>query len=164
MVRVTSWILRFLQNLRKTNSRNSLVKSQLTVQEFVKAETYWISVSQNQCFSAELRSLSSKDALLSNSSLITLHPFIDSQGVLRVSGRKQEFKLAYPVMHPIILDGKHQVTKLIIQTEHVRLLHAGPFLMSSLNRRYHIIGGRRIVCSITRSCIICRRRSQKPNT
>ena len=66
-------------------------------------------------------------------------------------------------MHPVVFDGKHHLTKLIIRTEHQRLLHAGPALLtSSLNRRYHITGGRRVVRSITRACIVCRRRSEKP--
>ena len=66
------------------------------------------------------------------------------------------------MMHPVILSGKHPLTKLIIQAEHLRLLHAGSTLLtSSLNHRYHIFGGRRVVRSITRSCVICQCKSQK---
>ena len=35
-------------------------------------------------------------------------------------------------------------------------------LLSSLNRKFHIVGGRRSVRSVTRGCIICRRNSEKP--
>ena len=147
LIRITSWVMRFVRNLKKNDVP---LKSVLTVREFVEAETYWTSISQNESFGSELKSLISKDSLPSNSSILSLHPFIDPQGVLRVGGRKQESKLAYSRMHPIILDGKHQLTKLIIRTEHERLLHAGPtLLMSSLNCRYHIVGGRRVVRSIT---------------
>ena len=66
-------------------------------------------------------------------------------------------------MHPIILIRKHQLTRLMIQTEHLRLLHAGPtLLMSSLCRRYHIIGGKTTVRSITRASVTCHGESQKP--
>ena len=76
---------------------------------------------------------------------------------------RQESKLAYCMMHPVILSGKHPLTKLMIQTEHVRLLHAGPtLLMSSLNRRYHIVGGKKVVHSIARARVTCRRETQKP--
>ena len=64
----------------------------------------------------------------------------------------------------MILDGKHPITKLIIRSEHLRLMHAGPtLLLSSLNRKYHIIGARKTVRSITRQCITCRRHSVKPH-
>ena len=162
LVRVTSWVMRYVRNLKKSETP---LKSALNVQEIVSAERYWIAMSQSQCFESELRSLSAKGVLLSKSVLLALHPFIDSQGVLRAGGREQKSKLAYSMMHPVILDGKHHLTKLIIRTEHLRLLHAGPALLtSSLNRRYHIIGGRKIIRSITRACIVCRRRSQKPQS
>ena len=47
--------------------------------------------------------------------------------------------------------------KHITHSEHLRLLHAGPSLVAaSLNRLFHIIGGR------TRSCVTCRRKSLRP--
>ena len=53
--------------------------------------------------------------------------------------------------------------ELIIHSEHIHLLHGGPTLVySSLSYRFHIIGGRRIVHSVTRSCIVCRRLAVKP--
>ena len=163
LVRVTSWVMRFITNLKKSRTHCPTFKSHLTVQELAEAETYWLSVSQRQCFGCELKSLHSKDGLSSNSAILPLHPFVDSQGVLRVGGRKQESKLAYMTMHPVILSGKHPLTRLIIRAEHLRLLHSGPTLiMSSLQRRYHIIGGHKTVRSVTRACVTCLRRSQKP--
>lgn len=65
-------------------------------------------------------------------------------------------------MHPII-HGTHILTKLIILSEHQRLLHAGPTLVSSpISRRYHILGMRKTIRSVTRQCIVCRRRSTTP--
>ena len=55
------------------------------------------------------------------------------------------------------------MTKLIIRTEHLRLLHAGPTLLtSSLCRRLYIIGCRKIVRCITRACTVCRRNAATP--
>ena len=71
--------------------------------------------------------------------------------------------LTYSQSHPVILDGKHSIAKIIIQSEHLRLMHAGPTLLSSsLNQRFHIIGARKVIRSITRQCVICRRHSVKP--
>ena len=57
----------------------------------------------------------------------------------------------------MILHGIHQLTQLTISHEHHQLLHTGPTLViTSLNRRFHIISIHRYVCSITRGCITSR--------
>ena len=164
--RVTAWIFRFINNCRTLN-RNQVKAIQgypcLSVQELVAAENYWILISQEDNFKEEICALTSNKALPSKGSLLSLHPFLDSSGILRVRGREQNSKLSYSNLHPVILHGKHPVTKLIIHTEHLRLLHAGPTLLtSSLCRRLHIIGCRKIVRSITRACTVCRRNTAKP--
>ena len=46
--------------------------------------------------------------------------------------------------------------------EHLRLLHAGPTLLTaSLTRFYHIVG-RQVIKSVTRKCITCRRYTARP--
>lgn len=51
---------------------------------------------------------------------------------------------------------------MIICTEHSRLLHAGPTLLSSsISSQFHIIGNRRVVCNITSEYTICKRNSAK---
>ena len=162
LIRVTAWVLRFTRHCRIRKDSSNVI-SPLTVQETVCAENYWLSHSQKDIFTPETAALTSNTPLTSNSTLLCLHPFLDSNGILRVKGREQNSKLAYSTMHPVILHGKQPITKLIIQEEHVRLLHAGPTLLtSSLNRRFHIVGGRRFVRSITRGCTTCRRNSEKP--
>ena len=74
-------------------------------------------------------------------------------------------KLAYSKMHPVILHGSHPLTRLTVRGEHVHLMHAGPtLLMSSLSRRYHITSLRKMVRSVTRQCITCRRHTVKPTS
>ena len=87
------------------------------------------------------------------------YPFLDSSSILRVGGRQQNSELSYPSLHPVILHGKHSVTKFIIRTEHLRLLHAGPTLLALLSFPY-----RQLLqdCSITHACTICCRNSAKP--
>jgi hypothetical protein len=71
--------------------------------------------------------------------------------------------VSYEVRHPLILHGKHSLTSLIVHTEHIHLLHAGPTLLSaSLATRHHIVKGRTIIRSTYRQCITCRRFSVKP--
>ena len=152
---MTAWILRFVHNCRNRAEKKS---SSLSVWELRAAERYWIKIIQDTHFLEEITSLKKQIPLHSSSPLLSLHPFVDSSGLLRVGGRRKLSMSPYHSKHPIILAGKHPLTRLIIRTEHLRLLHAGPTLLaSSLSRQYHIVGGRNIVRSITRACVTCRR-------
>ena len=135
----------------------------MSTQELVNAEVHWLLFSQREHFEDEIKTLKSGQAIPSSSPLFTLHPFVDPVGVLRAGGRQRHSQLPYVTKHPAVLSGKHHITKLLIRTEHLRLLHAGPTLLTaSLYRRYHIIGGRKAIRSVTRECIVCRRTSAKP--
>ena len=131
--------------------------SHLSISELQKAECYWLKFVQCSHFKEEMQALKRQSPLNSSSSLSPLNPFLDSSGLLRVGGRIQLSKSSYQSQHPVILHGKHPLTSLIILMEHIRLLHAGPSLLTaSLCRRYHIVGG------ITRKCVTCRKNSAKP--
>ena len=165
ILRITAWIIRFIKNcqLHKENSQNTLNSGPLTVSELSTAESYWISLSQNQHFSREINSFKSQRSISNSSSLISLHPFLDKEGLVRVGGREGNSRRPYDTQHPVILHAKHPLARLLITYEHKRLLHAGPSLLSSsLSRRFHIIRGRNTIRSITRSCVICRRKSARP--
>ena len=127
---------------------------------------YWYAVIQGTHFPNELRILSKDSLEIQRSSKIySLNPFIDDQGILRVGGRQQRAKFSYNSRHPIILDSRHPPTKLLIRSEHIRLLHGGSLLISSsLFRNFHLLGGRRAICSIVCNCVTCRRQSPKKRT
>ena len=78
--------------------------------------------------------------------------------------REQNSKRSFSIQHPVILHGIDYLTTLIIRFEHIRLMHSGPtLLIASLSRCYYILGYRRVVRSITRGCITCRRISARPH-
>ena len=80
-----------------------------------------------------------------------------------MGGRETESDLSYRRMHPLIIHGKHLITKLIIRLEHIRMLHAGRTLLcSTLSNRFHIHYMRKTVRSVVRQCITCSRHSCKP--
>ena len=55
------------------------------------------------------------------------------------------------------------LTKLLINFEHRRLLHAGPMLVcASLSRHFCIINSRRVVQTIVRSCVKCKKIKATP--
>ena len=143
----------------------TITNPSVTVSELVAAERYLLTLSQWSYFSAEIAALKAKHPLPSSSCLLPLNPFMDSDGVICVGGREQHSKLSYSKMHPIIIRGTHPLTKLIICSEHLCLLHAGPTLLSAaLTCRFHITCMRRTVRSVTHQCITCRRQTTKPQS
>ena len=160
LCRVTAWIQCFVANCRASKIKR--VNSSLTMTELAKAERYWLVYSQNYSFPTEITALKLDRCLPKHSNLITLHPFLDNNGVLRVGGRETKSAMTYSRMHPDILHGNQPVTKLMIRSKHLRLLHAGPTLLSaSLGRRFHITTLRKSVRTLTRQCTKCRRQAAK---
>ncbi len=163
--RITAWVLRFVSNCRQLQGSTQQVNksSTLTVEELELAEQYWMKLVQKTHFAKEINLIEKNKTLPKGNCLITLHPFVDEKGILRLSGRINNSVLHYEQLHPAILYGKHQITKMIIRAEHVHLLHAGPTLLtSSIYVRFHIVGGKRIIRDITRACVTCQRQSARP--
>ena len=158
--RVVAWMVRFIHNCTPGSTRQH---GSLTTIELGKAELYLWLRSQSDDFLPEKRVLQSGSPLTKRSRLRTLNPVIEKSGLLRVGGRVHNSDFSFAQRHPVILHGNHPLTKLLISAEHIRLLHAGPALVSSsLGRNFHIVGLRRVVRTITRACVICRRTTTRP--
>ena len=152
--RITAWIFRYIYNSRERIRHSGA----LTTEELQKSERFWIREVQHSAFSTELDTLRKGKPLPRSSKLITLRPFIDKEGLLRVGGRLELSRLAYAKRHPAVLPRDHRVVNLLITHEHLRLLHGGPTLVSaSLAQRYHIVHGRRTIRAIIRNCVTCKR-------
>ena len=147
---MTAWVLKFANNCKKNWSK---IISPLTVRELGSAESCWISLAQQDFFSGELQELKVHGTVNPMSSLLMLCPILDSSGgSIRVGGRQHDARMKFAQVHPIILPKKHPITI----SEHTRLLHAGPILvLSSLYHRFHIVGGRQLICFLIRECMVC---------
>ena len=164
LVRVTARMIRFIANCRSKKHNTQVHNGTLSVQELSHATRYWIKVAQNESWTSEINALKKGSRLKQTSRILCLNPFIDESGILRVGGRQENARLSFDTRNSIILPSNHPLVKLLIRSEHLRLLHAGHLLTSaSLSRRYHIVGGHKAIRSITRSCVVCRRCSAKPN-
>ena len=160
--RVTAWVRRFVDDCHKLKTDHSTSLYLLST-ELATSESYWISLIQHEAFAIDFESLTESQPLTKSCRLFSLHPFIDQSGLLRVGGRGQNAQMSFSVKHPVILPGKHPLTSVIIASEHNQLMPAGPTLLTALlSRRYHITNCRKIVCSITHKCVICRRSTIRP--
>ncbi|XP_029162386.1 uncharacterized protein LOC114936252 [Nylanderia fulva] len=111
---------------------------------------------QGEVFSHEFGQLKKGNALTSASSLKSLSPFLDKQGLIRVGGRLEKSQLGYDARHPILLPKNHRLTQLVIKKEHTRNLHAGlQGTMAAVRQKFWLLS----VCSTTRKvirqCLVC---------
>ncbi|XP_047995968.1 uncharacterized protein LOC125233866 isoform X2 [Leguminivora glycinivorella] len=153
--RTMAYVRRFINNCKP---RGPKLTGALSAQELTDAFNTLIKLAQQESFSAELETLRKGHRLSPKSHILTLAPFIDSQGLLRVGGRLDASDCTYDQKHPMLLRAKHTLTKLIFTHEHVRLLHAGPqSLLASVRDEIWPIGGRNLARSTAHNCVTCKR-------
>jgi hypothetical protein len=111
---------------------------------------------QQISYAQEIKQLMEQQEVTSTSSLKTLHPFIDQEGLLRVGGQLQQSALPYQAIHLMILPPSHHFTKLVVSAEHITLHHAGPQLLTAFLREiYGIPRIRNLVKTVTHQCLTC---------
>lgn len=159
--RVMAYCLRF-----KTNSlckKSDRTVGHLTLNELKQAHNQIIRMIQQQHFSRELNQLKTERTVSATSNLITMKPFLDKDGLIRLGGRIQASGVEFNQLHPIILPNKCNVTRLIAIEYHQTNLHTGPQgLLYTLRLKYWPIHGRSLVRKVVHQCIACFRTNPKP--
>ncbi|XP_063363880.1 uncharacterized protein LOC134652647 [Cydia amplana] len=144
-VNVLAYIQRFCKNVHPGSQKIKL--NFITFSEATQALHMFIKNEQERFFDKELASL--REGRQVSSYLLSVNPFIDANGILRVGGRLQHSSLPYSHKHQIILPKESKVTYLIIENEHLKLLHAGQKeVLSNLSQRYYIVNGLKLVKSL----------------
>lgn len=152
--RIFAYVLRFINNCKKENTKSI---GSLKHNELEQSLNYLIQIAQLESFKDEINLLK-KGKSLTSSNFSQLSPFLDDSGVVRVGGRLDNTNFDFNKKHPMLLDGKHHFTKLLMKAEHLRLLHAGPqLLLASFREQFWPLGGRTLSRKITRQCVICTR-------
>ncbi|XP_063368840.1 uncharacterized protein LOC134657211 isoform X4 [Cydia amplana] len=149
--RVIGFIYRFYNNC--LNKDNKITSRNLTSRELRDSMLKIVRCTQAEHFSKEL-------VLLSKNKPVTISDqlaFLDKNGVIRAVGRLQNAEnLSYDKRHPTILPKNSFITDLIIEREHLRLMHAGARLvLGSLSQRHHLVNGIREVKKVVHKCIKC---------
>lgn len=159
IVRAFAYSLRFITILKTKNK----IIGNLTVLELENSMFQLVKMAQNESFANELSAIRNEKSLKSTHRLLSLNPFLDSSGLLRVGGRLKFSTLSFNEKHPLLLDRKHVLTKMIFRDEHLRLQHAGPqLLLFSLRQRYWVPSGMNVAKQTVRLCVKCFR--AKPKT
>lgn len=158
LLRVTSLLIRFVKVLRSREAQNFGLYD---VTHISLARETWYRYVQARSFQEELVLLSAGKNLPRSSRIAALDPFVDTQGVLRVGGRLHNADLPDCRRHPVIL-ADHAITRLIVKSAHLRVLHGGSQLTARLLReQFWILRARTLVRGIIAKCVTCvRHRAQ----
>ncbi|XP_026333317.1 uncharacterized protein LOC113240274 [Hyposmocoma kahamanoa] len=153
IIRILAWVRRFISNKHERES-----KAYLTVQEKEKAKQSIIKQIQTEAFTAEISNLREGSKLDSKSKILSLNPFMDKQGVLRVGGRLRNAHISEDMKYPTIIPHDSRLTELLINEAHKVTLHGGVRLtLAHLRRKYWIIGGNRAVKKRLHTCLTCKK-------
>ena len=152
--RITAYVLRFIDRTRnkKILPKNSIV----LLFELRKAATCLIKLVQTKEFAEDIGFLIKNKNVAGNSSLKSLNPFLDTEGVLRVGGRLEHSSHNYDMKHQVLLPEKHHLTILIVRALHVEHLHIGQSgMLAIVRQKYWPVNARNIIRRITSSCVRC---------
>lgn len=164
LVRITAYVRRFVENLKKRIS--SLPKKGLPIEvsELREAAEFWFRLTQQTHFPKEWNEVTNDRPVSRSSSLRAFHPMMGTDSLLRLGGRLKNAAIGYTEKHPVLLP-KHRVSELLIDHAHQTTLHGGTQLtLRTLRQKYWIIGGRNLVKAHIRQCVICARHSAKTST
>lgn len=133
--------------------------------DFRRAEHALLRQAQMESFPGEFALLRAGKTIPRSSRFLTLAPEYDkASDLIRVGGRLRRCDVLSPeVLHPILLDPSHPVTKLLIKHCDAQLHHSGAErIFAELRRKYWILRGREAVRKCQHHCTGCRKWRGQP--
>ena len=111
-------------------------------------------------FSSELKRLQQGKAVKVSSSIRTLSPVLDGQGLLRVGGRLKESDIKGK--HPYVISGRHVIATTIVKDVH-NVAHIGvEWVLGIVRKHFWLIRARPLIKKVIRAYITCKRLYFKP--
>jgi len=172
LLRVTALVIKFVRILRsRVKNRETMNKSTralrsrtrefskeeeiktITETDITEAELYWIKEVQDVMTRNHRYKYWNQE----------FGAFTDEQGVIRCGGRISNAQIPYGTKHPILLDGNHQYSILLIKDCHLKVMHNGvKETLTELRTRFWLVKGRHTVRKIIHNCVICRKFEGRP--
>ena len=161
LIHVMCYCQRFINRTRKSDFEYETTI--LSCEELDRSLKQLIKIEQLSSFPNTLDRLLEGKRLSKKDPLLSLTPFIDSDGVLRVGGRLSNTDLSYDRKHPMILPKNSHISDLLIENEHERSKHMGTqTVISNLRQRFWIIGIRSKARKLLGRCVICFKFKPRP--
>lgn len=158
LIKTTAYISKYMFNLRHPHDKNV---EPINAEDIRKSTNYWLHRIQKDAFSDEISKLMKKQTISKESKLVKLSPYYDeTDSLIKMGGRIQYSELSETEKHPIILPYDSELVKILIKDIHIKHLHSGiNHTLIAVRERFWILKARKIVRSIVKSCIICRKYS-----
>lgn len=157
LVRIFAYCIRFINKCKGIK----VTMNHISSHEYANSLKTLIKIAQGECFGEEVNALKANHSIKTNSNLLSLSPFLDKDGILRVGGRLQNSELNYNQRHQIILP-KHTLSNLIASFTHKINLHCGPQqLLYTIRQNYWPVAGRKLTKDIVHKCINCFKQNPK---
>ncbi|GFQ99922.1 integrase catalytic domain-containing protein [Trichonephila clavata] len=154
LLRVTSFVFRFIYNARNSNTRRS---GPITSSKTSKALIYFIKMSQENSFSSEINNIKLNNSINKNSKLCNFNVMIDDDNILRVKSRLTNSSLDVYEKHPIILSNDY-FASLIVYDCHEQVLHNGVNeTLIQVRSNFWILKTRQFIKSIVYKCRVCKK-------
>lgn len=130
-----------------------------SVSSKIRAERLVIKTVQEEAYREEISSLKHTGQVHKRSAILSLNPYVDEEGLLRVGGRLKRSCLPLDEKHPIIIPRKNHVATLLIRHYHNQIKHQGRHITEGAIRSagFWIVGGKRHISSIIHQCVKCRK-------
>ena len=158
-MRVLAWILRFKNNLSAKISDSAVTtNSRLNVKELRAAEFELYKLVQKESYPQEYKVLMKKDDKNFYTNLMLQLGLYMEHGVIKCRGRLQLATFQDMLKYPILLSGKHHVTRLLIQRCHALNHHFGTnHTVSYMRQKWWIPKLRQVAKQVLRVCKICKK-------
>ncbi|XP_063390115.1 uncharacterized protein LOC134675735 [Cydia fagiglandana] len=143
---------------------NTTSPHQLHASDMIEAEKMLVRQAQTESFPEELSNLRSSKPVPKNSRIKKLAPTLDGEGLMRQNTRISSAPGVNDEMKsPMILDGRHYISRLLILHEHIKAAHQfNELVLNELRQRYSILRARGTIRSVASACLKCKRWNTKP--
>ena len=166
--RFSSWdrLVRGLGLLVEAISRKTFHVGKTTVDTLKTTEQLILKKVQKTYFEREIKNLTSSKAVPNDSSLSSLCPYLDEEGILRVGGRLQKADISTSKKNPVLVPKQSHIAVILIRHYHARVHHQGRHITAGALRAagFWVIGAKGLVSSLLHQCVTCRKLRGKLET
>lgn len=160
VIRVTAWVHRYVNNLRNKVNSKELQRGGLSVHELDRTTATWLKYVQSECYPDDLHFV--KTGKATPNLRLTKFCLIDEYDVLRISSRIERAKDVTST-NPVVLDGNHEFTPVIIRDLHLKVNHTGTqVVVHKFKNLYWMPKMNLFIKKTINNCLWCKRRKAKP--
>ncbi|XP_043068883.1 uncharacterized protein [Drosophila bipectinata] len=155
LLRIIAYIMRFRRKKKYTSHT-------IEFEEIMAARKIVFRNIQKIDFKDDIKHLKRQRETLKGSSINSLSPFLDQNGILRVGGRLEAANISFDSKHPILLPYNDSVGKMILVQIHKDNMHCGPqALLTASRQQFWILKGKTMARSTVRACVKCTKAKPK---